>query len=435
MSEQDQLAAVFVHGFASNAKTWKSFGDRIAEDDELKSVDVLPLEYSTRLPRSCFLRPDRRLPTLSTVADLLQSFLETEAADYQRIVLVCHSMGGLVVQRYLQRMLHQGRGMELTRIRHVVLFATPNMGSDFARKWRRDLLGSSHPQEQDLRTLNEEIRDTHADVIRDVVNAETAGERTCPIPFSVYAGTDDNIVLRASAQGSFPKAGALPGDHFSIIKPTSGNHSSYTTLRRLLMEAVADSDLPAQAAVTTGSIDFPGRRVQYETTPSTVIVSELRTDFYGTHWEGAYHDVREQLSSASISVVDKRAYPDAAVDVLITVRSADVVLQPNSSAKEALLKVHSEHMTSGGKIFVGICIVGEYWRDAKGLIIHWLPPDTAGSFYVEGVPDTPQLYAFITQWIQAAIKSNSPRMRDGSRIDRMLDLAPDPYEIPGRNSL
>ncbi|WP_405615717.1 alpha/beta fold hydrolase [Streptomyces sp. NBC_01511] len=436
MGDQEQLAAVFVHGFASKAKTWRSFDERISEDDELRSVDVLHLEYSTHLPRSFFWRPDRRLPTLSTIADVLQTFLETEAANYRRLVLVCHSMGGLVVQRYLQRMLNQGRGAELERIRRVVLFATPNAGSDFARKMRGDLLGSRHPQERDLRTLNEEIRDTHAAVIRDVINARSVGERTCPIPFSVYAGAEDNIVPRASAQGSFPEVGALPGDHFSIIKPASRDHWSYTTLRRLLLETSADSDPPAQAAVIVSTqIDDQVYRPPRQKTPSTVIVSELRTDFHGTRWESVYHDVREQLSSASMAVVDKWSYPDAPVDVLITVRSAEAVLQENSSARGAALKVYAEHVSSGGKIFVGICAVGASWPDAKTVIIEWLPADTEGSFYVEGVPDAVQLYSIMTTWIQAAINRNSVHMRDGSRIDRVLDLAPDPYEIPGRKLL
>ncbi|MBD0424980.1 alpha/beta fold hydrolase [Streptomyces sp. TRM S81-3] len=435
MGEQDRLAAVFVHGFASKAATWRNFDERISEDDELQSVDVLHLEYSTHVPRSLFWRPDRRLPTLSTIADVLQTFLETEAAGYRRLVLVCHSMGGLVVQRYLQRMLNQGRGAELERIRRVVLFATPNAGSDFARQLRRDLLGS-HPQERDLRTLNEEIRDTHAAVIRDVVNAKIVGERTCPIPFSVYAGAEDNIVPRASAQGSFPEVGALPGDHFTIIKPTSRHHRSYATLRRLLLETAADSDPPIQQAVTVNTqIDDQAHRSLYQANPSTVIVSELRTDFHGTQWESVYHSVREQLSSASISVVDKWNYPDAPVDVLITVRSADAVLQENSSTQGTVLKVYAEHVRSGGKIFVGICAVGARWPEAKTVIIEWLPADIEGSFYVEGVPDAIQLYTIMTTWIQAAIKRKSVHMRDGSRIDRVLDLAPDPYDIPGRKPL
>ncbi|GAA4657484.1 hypothetical protein GCM10023347_05320 [Streptomyces chumphonensis] len=332
-------------------------------------------------------------------------------------------------------MLSQGRGKELARIRRVVLFATPNAGSEFARRLRRDLLGS-HPQEKDLRTLNEEIRDTHAAVIRDVVNATSVGERTCPIPFSVYAGADDNIVPRASAQGSFPTVGALSGDHFSIIKPTSRDHSSYTTLRRLLLEAAADSDPPSDdARPSAAPSGLDSRRSPRRDTPSAVIVAELRTDYDGTAWEDIYHEVREQLTSASILVVDKWAYPKAAVDVVITVRSTEVVMRSNTPARVAILKVYTEHAQSEGRLFVGICAVGEYAEAAKSVIIEWLPSNIDGSFYVVGVADAVQLYEAMMKWIQAAIRRNSPIMRDGSRIDRVLDLAPDPYDIPGKELL
>lgn len=435
MAERERLAAVFVHGFASSAETWKSFDERITEDDDLVAVDLLYFSYSTRVTKKVPWRPDRRLPTLSTIADVLQSFMETEAADYQRIVFVCHSMGGLVVQRYLQRMLSKGRGKELARIHRVVLFATPNAGSNFARDLRRELLGN-HPQEKDLHTLSEEIRDTHAAVIRDVVNATATGERTCQISFSVYAGADDNIVPRASAQGSFPEVGALPGDHFTIIKPTSRQHSSYTTLRRLLLEAAADSDPPAGGYLSVKSANpVAGRKISHRKTPSTVIVSELRTDFDGTPWEDIYHEVREELTSGSILVVDKWAHPDATVDILITVRSAETVMKSNTPAREAVFKVYMEHAQSGSRIFVGICAVGDNAQAAKATVLQWLPAEIDGSFYVVGVPDAVRLYETMTTWIQAAIRRNSPRMRDGSRIDRVLDLTPGPYDIPGRELL
>jgi hypothetical protein len=84
---------------------------------------------------------------------------------------------------------------------------------------------------------------------------------------------------------------------------------------------------------------------------------------------------------------------------------------------------------------VGICAVGANHEDAKRLVIQWLPLEAEGTFYIEGIPDSEGLYVIITTWIQNAIRRNSPRMRDGSRIERVLGLTPDPYEIPGRKLL
>ncbi|MEU4170950.1 alpha/beta fold hydrolase [Streptomyces sp. NPDC026665] len=427
MSEQGRLAVVFVHGFSSNAKTWDSFTNQMLLDDDLKTLGIFPFEYSTQIPRTVPWRPDRSLPTLSTIADSFQTYLDIEASGYQRLVIVCHSMGGLVVQRYLQRMLNEGRGLDLQRIQRVVMFATPNAGSDFARKLRKDLLGSSHPQERDLRTLSEEIRDTHTAVIRDVVHASEPEPGKCPIQFNVFAATDDKIVPRASAQGTFPKVGALPGDHFSIINPTSPTHRSYTTLRQLLLETAADSDPPPRRREMSPSAGA--------TTPSTILVSEFRPDFHGTEWEHIYHEALEQQSSESVSVVDKFFYPGAKSDVIISVRSAESVTQDQDLAKRAILRIYTESSHSRKKVLVGICAIGAPHEDAKRLIVQWVPVEAEGSFYIEGSLDGDRLYVVITRWIQNAIRRNSPRMRDGSRIERLLDLPSDPYGIPGRSLL
>ena len=97
-------------------------------------VAALPFGYATSLVSP---NPLRRIPTFDTVADSLKEFLETEAEGFRRLVLVGHGQGGLVVQRYLARMLGAGRGRELAQIRRIVLFACPNSGSGIGLNLRR----------------------------------------------------------------------------------------------------------------------------------------------------------------------------------------------------------------------------------------------------------------------------------------------------------
>ncbi|WP_415949365.1 alpha/beta fold hydrolase [Streptomyces sp. KLOTTS4A1] len=250
--EPQRLGVVFVHGFNSGPDVWEAFRERIAEDDSLAFADTLAFEYTTGLVR---MRPDRRIPSLDTVSDSLKTYLEVRTSGFEQLVLVGHSMGGLVIQRYLVRMLNEGRGEQLARIRRVVLFATPNTGSEILRGMRQ-LLGTN-PQERELRVLDETVRDTHARVIHDIARASAVTERTCPIPFSVFAGTDDKVVPRASAQGYFPDVGALPGDHFSIVpQKRDRDHASYTTLRYLL-EKTKDGTDPPGAAPAAGEPPLP----------------------------------------------------------------------------------------------------------------------------------------------------------------------------------
>lgn len=158
-----------------------------------------------------------------------------------------------MIQRYLVRMLTEGRGRELERIKHVALLATPNAGSLLALDARRVLLGRNL-QEHQLRPLNQQVADTLRALVRDVVNAQGVSERTCPIPFSVFAGEEDGVVPPASAQAVFPDVAALPGDHFSIARPDSTEHRSYTAIKRLLLVAAAEAGtpiVPASGRLTT----------------------------------------------------------------------------------------------------------------------------------------------------------------------------------------
>jgi pimeloyl-ACP methyl ester carboxylesterase len=266
-----RLGVVFVHGFNSSASMWEPFTSLIDQDEGLERVTSLPFSYDTRLWQRRLLR---QIPTLDTVADSMKEFLDTDTEDFDRLVLVCHSQGGLVAQRCLVRMLAEGRGTDLARIRRVVLLACPNNGSQLALSLRRIALGCN-PQEHQLRPLVEQITATQRSVLRDIVNTREVTARTCPIPFSVYAGETDNIVTPASAQGAFPDAAALPGDHSSIVRPTSHRHRSYTTVKRLLLTAFGTEPPPTgrtaltgpvPAALEAGSATTPGAPAQPEPT-------------------------------------------------------------------------------------------------------------------------------------------------------------------------
>ncbi|EDY46832.2 WD-repeat protein [Streptomyces sp. SPB074] len=109
-------------------------------------------------------------------------------------------------------------------------------------------------QEKDLRPLNTEITEARRIIMRDVVAAKGVTERTCPIPFAVFAGETDNIVPPASAQDVFPEVSVLPGDHNGIIRPDSAEHLTYVALRRHLVLSLAAAEPPS----TPGG-DTPGK--------------------------------------------------------------------------------------------------------------------------------------------------------------------------------
>ncbi|WP_405509610.1 alpha/beta fold hydrolase [Streptomyces cyaneofuscatus] len=236
---------VFIHGFNSSAEMWDPLLSWMRPDEGLRDVTALPFSYDTRLWQPS---PLRQIPSFDTVADSLKEFLVTEAERFDHLMLVCHSQGGLVAQRSLTRMLVEGRGKDMARILRVVLLACPNNGSQLGMTLRRAVLPRNR-QEQQLRPLDQQITDTQRTVLRDLVNAREVTERTCPIPFSVYAGETDNVVTPASALGAFPDASVLPGDHSGIVR----TERCFATLRRLMLSALGTGTAAGQGPVSAAS--------------------------------------------------------------------------------------------------------------------------------------------------------------------------------------
>ncbi|MEV7170452.1 alpha/beta fold hydrolase [Streptomyces sp. NPDC093224] len=257
-----QTGLVLVHGLLSSPDAWTPFQKLIGEDRELAFVTPLPFGYATPFVR-VGLR--RRIPSFDDIADSLKGFLEVEAQEYDDLVLVSHSQGGLVVQRYLHRMLNAGRGTELARIKLVCLFACPNSGSEILLSLRRLL--PKHPQERQLRPLNAMVAESHSSTINRVVHAGQITASSCPIPFRVYVGDSDNIVPAESARGVFPQSdiSTLPGDHSSLIRPDTAAHRSFTTLRRDLLAMRDGLGTPLE----TGSGPAPDPRPEAAATPVT----------------------------------------------------------------------------------------------------------------------------------------------------------------------
>jgi pimeloyl-ACP methyl ester carboxylesterase len=235
----EESAAVFVHGLFSSGKTWDALIGLLKKDAEVSSsYAMLRFEYDS--PHWNW-RPARRIPDFNTIADSLATFYEVECSSYQRLVLISHSQGGLIVQRFLARMLADGRGRDLGKICRVVLLACPNNGSEMLLVTRRLAFFWKHRQERELRPIRDSVIEAQARVLKNVIYADSASSDRCPIPFAVYAGESDNIVTPASARSVFPRAGALPGDHNSILRANSIEHRTFTTLKANLLVALSQS--------------------------------------------------------------------------------------------------------------------------------------------------------------------------------------------------
>lgn len=217
---------VFVHGFGSSDETWTSLRDALLSDERVTArFEIAPsFNYLSRLLRIPIYQ---RSPSISEIAGQLRDHLQRAAPSTAPgrgvdLTLVGHSMGGLVIQKYLEECFASPAAGELGRIRQVILLATPNFGSRIISGLRKVLsLLLPNPQEQALRLFSENTCDTHEKIRDQIIDAKQWGDsRTLPIPFYCFWGDADAVVPRASSRGYFLHGQCLPGDHNSILKMT-----------------------------------------------------------------------------------------------------------------------------------------------------------------------------------------------------------------------
>ncbi|WP_412808546.1 esterase/lipase family protein [Nocardia sp. SC052] len=246
----EKVALVLVHGILSEGSKWDPLCNLLLRDEELAGrIEIIAVEYPSKLIE---LDPKRQIPDLDTVAGYLGTRLSEELHPDRPIVFAGHSQGGLIVQRYLVQQLHQGHGLALRRVRQVLMFATPNSGSEYLlplRKW-----WSRNPQEIELRPLNEKIVETQKVILQQIVYAKEFSTISAPIPFGVYAGITDRVVPPQSAKSVFPDTGELPGDHSSIIVPSSIDDLVYVIIKARLLRVLEASEPAAAAARPDGRV-------------------------------------------------------------------------------------------------------------------------------------------------------------------------------------
>ncbi|MEU1684151.1 alpha/beta hydrolase [Micromonospora sp. NPDC005707] len=225
--------AVFVHGLWSSSDTWRPLAQRITSDPELIGLRLRYFDYPS--PKLSPRVTPRRVPGFRDLGQLFATYLRAQVGR-RPAVIVTHSQGGLVVQRFLAWMLNEGRGQELAHIRAIAMLACPHDGSNYMYRVRQLLNLRRHPQIRDLETLNIDVNDAQRVVLRQVVFATQTTSRDCPIPVYVYAGAEDRIVPPASAQGNFPQVEMLAGDHFTVLRPDDGGYLTFPSLKQMMLD-------------------------------------------------------------------------------------------------------------------------------------------------------------------------------------------------------
>ncbi|MFG3082152.1 MULTISPECIES: alpha/beta hydrolase [Streptomyces] len=228
---------VFVHGLFTTTEVWDQFRKLLAADDDLRRVAVhcFPYESPGRV-----LRGDRVISAYDDVAKLLDDYLRVQIPPTGHVVLVSHSQGGLIVQRFLTRTFGEGRGFALNRIAQIVMFGCPNNGSPAVHPARRVPFPVRQVQERALRTYRREVVETREAVMRTVGSRERKAENNWFIPIHAYGGSEDEVVSAQEAVAEFPVGATVPGGHLQIVQPRDHGSASYEAVKQTLTRVLEE---------------------------------------------------------------------------------------------------------------------------------------------------------------------------------------------------
>jgi pimeloyl-ACP methyl ester carboxylesterase len=214
---------VFVHGIFGNATdTWACarggpyWPKMLLSDKTYDDSDVYVVSYATPYLGNRM--------TIDEVVGNLANRLEHDGVfQHREVVFVAHSLGGLIVQRFL--LTHR----ELApQVRFIYFFSTPETGAEIAKLGRifsaDPLLKEMFPGDDNdyLLNLEQEWKSAHFENIH----------RYCAYEKKKLAGV--LVVDRLSGTRNCESGVAINENHAGIVKPCSADDDSYIALQNAI---------------------------------------------------------------------------------------------------------------------------------------------------------------------------------------------------------
>ncbi|MEU7141675.1 alpha/beta fold hydrolase [Nocardia sp. NPDC046473] len=345
-----EVVLILIHGINSDPTAWNPMVELLEGDDELyRQVSIVNFGYPTGVAG--------KLPNLTQIAGRLATEIQEAVPPTVPIVFAAHSQGGLIVQRYVAGQLTAGKGMELQRIRRVLLFATPNSGSQYII-YLRKMLGwiLKNDQEKDLRAINAEVTETQRTLFDRVINATVTSATSVPIPFEAYAALRDKVVEPQSAHFLFPVTGNLDGDHSTIIRPTSREDRVYQIVRSRLLEVMSRP--------MTGAAVGPLAAEPMDAKPPVLIIAEAMSKIEELK---AFQGRNAFLRKMPDHISSKITLSPSNNTVLDLGQLVDVCMMYEDDGRRELLKCMSQWLDPNAPAVPrAMTVIERHWPDGQG---------------------------------------------------------------------
>lgn len=217
----------FIHGLGGSDASWYRFTECL--EDQYALADSFGLEYDDYYDTSSKFH---RVPIISNFLMILKIFtgvsiddlarvldtkLKTFGHEYQNIIIVSHSMGGLVARKHIIDVVEKNKSTG--KIKALITYATPHNGSVWANwyiKAYRHLLGYFIKNSLQISQLSPESK--FLDELNKKWSRLNIDDK---IEYYRIYGLSDWVVNRKSASHDENDSKSMPVNkgHLSIIKP------------------------------------------------------------------------------------------------------------------------------------------------------------------------------------------------------------------------
>jgi len=124
-----EIAIIFIHGLGGGKETWKDF-TKALKQKWIRStpVDLLYPVYTSEEKKGFLGKTIFRSPDVYRLSNFIENYINEACKEHKYIILVGHSMGGLVSRRYVVDYMDS----EKFKITDLLTYATPHKGSILA---------------------------------------------------------------------------------------------------------------------------------------------------------------------------------------------------------------------------------------------------------------------------------------------------------------
>jgi len=235
-----KAAIIFLHGFSGrHNQTWNSFLAPVLKDPFFNGWDILSLGYPSL--KGGWLPFWNTEPSIDTAAKLISTLTTTILKNYKALILVAHSMGGLVAQSICVE------SKEISeKVSHLIHYGTPSGGLQKARP-----LGFLNKQARDMKPDSDFLTDLRSKWV-------SYQEEPHSPQFRTVAGTNDAFVPTESSLAPFHSKfhAVVPGDHLQIVRPKENRWDSIEILKHHMTDQEIELSPLLNAALAVERMEF-----------------------------------------------------------------------------------------------------------------------------------------------------------------------------------